>query len=87
MRDEFPQKLDNKNESADAVAHPRMATIHPNMPMKEIYKIIHELFGVKEIDLPENKEFMEEACDHWQQNNTDELKDPSLMIDFAMGEE
>lgn len=87
MRDEFPKtELDQKIENADAVVHPRSAMIHTDMPMTEIYQIIQELFGVKPINHPENKEFMEEASTHWQQNNDDELKDPALMIDYAMGQ-
>lgn len=85
MRDEFPQKLDSKNESADAIVNPRSVTLHTSMPMNQIYQLVAEMFG--QVSSPENKPFMEEASTHWQQNNTDELKDPSLEIDFAMGEE
>lgn len=86
---DVPSKLDVSIDSADAVLFPRIvATITQDMPISDIYKIITEMFGIKpipEIDRPENKEFMEEACAHWQQNNDDELKDPALMIDYAMG--
>jgi hypothetical protein len=78
----IPTQFDSKTESADSVLFPRIIPIQQNVPLSEIMSIISELFG-PETDHPENKPFMEEACDHWKVNNTDEMHDPALEIDFA----
>lgn len=85
------EKLNPRIDAADDVAFPKSVTITNKMPMKQIYQLLAELFGppykkIAETDLPENKSFMEAACDHWEslRNNDPDERDPALEIDRSI---